>query len=380
VETGGTARIDRIQTWACSIELPTPLDFGSYRLTSRQYVGVRITTADGLVAETSGLSRRLPVDVHIQDLYAPQLIGRSALDIGALTREIVTEQPAVEVVGAAAYAWSLLDICLWDLRAQAFGVPLWRLLGGDPRPVPVQLVEGYELPGEDDAAFAERIAARQAEGYRAIKIEGASAPTPQHTERRLAAVRRAAGDDLELIVDLGWRHATAEAAARDIRQWAHLRPAWVEDSLPRDRVAEAIRLRRLVDVPLGAGDEITRAGELPELLAAGALDVARLDATTMGGISALIGLAARVSAAGRRASPHMHPEIHLHCVLGLPASEYVEAFPIDRSFDLEHRLLKHPVLDGVRAGHLEPPDEPGIGLRLDPDAIEHFAYRRLDSR
>src|SRR4051794_38472446 len=186
-------RIDSIEAWACSIPMEHPLSFGAYTIDSREYVVIRLRTDSGLIADAYGLSRRAPVDVAVLDLVAPAVLGKDATDIAARLADVDSATRALHGDGTLTRAISLLDIALWDVKAQLAQLPLWRLLGGAERDVPVYLVEGYALPDEDDSAFADRLAARVDEGYLGIKIEAASYPDPAAITRRLRAVRAAVG-------------------------------------------------------------------------------------------------------------------------------------------------------------------------------------------
>jgi L-alanine-DL-glutamate epimerase-like enolase superfamily enzyme len=363
-----------IETWACALPLDEPLHFGSFTVSKREYTVVRLRTHGGLEAAAIGLSRGLPVDVAVADVFAPLLVGAEAVDVEERTRERVARLGNIERAGVAGSAWSLLDICLWDLRAQARGVPLWQLLGGTARELPVLLVEGYALPGEDDEAFAARLAGRVAQGYSALKIEGASSSDPERLRRRLEAVRAAVGPDVALVVDLAWKHRDAASAARDIAVWDDVDPAWVEDPFPRELIAEYPRLRGLVSVPIGGGDEATREEELAAIVELGALDIVRCDATTIGGITAATRIATLAAASHLGLSAHSHPEIHRHLLLAWPGSAFVECFPPDRPFDLEHRLQEEPIT--VSDGAVAAPRSPGTGLRLDNAAVARAAVRR----
>ena len=122
--------IDAVETWACSIPLPKPLSFGKFTVATREYASVLISTRGGLVADCLGHTRRSPVDVAIADLLAPRLIGKDAFDLGERLSDLRRATLAIEQDGVIGRALSLVDICLWDIRAQALGVPVWRMLGG----------------------------------------------------------------------------------------------------------------------------------------------------------------------------------------------------------------------------------------------------------
>src|SRR4051794_27745422 len=181
--------IESVEAWACSIPLSKPLSFGSFTVGSREYAAVRITTRGGLVADCLGHTRRSPVDVAITDLLAPQLLGKDAVDVGERLSELMRATLAIEQDGVIGRARSLIDICLWDIRAQALGVPVWQLLGGYRRQVPVALVEGYAIDGESEGDLVARLLGRTAEGYGFFKIEAAHYGDPEPVRRILAGVR-----------------------------------------------------------------------------------------------------------------------------------------------------------------------------------------------
>ncbi|HEU4703691.1 MAG TPA: enolase C-terminal domain-like protein [Conexibacter sp.] len=367
--------ITAVETWACSLPLPHPLSFRTFVVRSREYAVLRIRTARGLVADTVALSRRSPIDVAIADVLAPALVGRDAGEVEERMVELAGATRALDEHGVIGRACSLVESCLWDLRAQAAGQPLWQALGGAPRELPVLLVEGYPLPGESHRAFAERLAARVGEGYTALKLEAASYEDAAELTERLRLLRELAGDRVQLVVDMAWSWQTLAEALAAARQWAPYALTWIEDPFARSRAADVAALRAQCGSPIAAGDEATRPGELTDLLAWDAVDVLRLDATAIGGLSATAALARAAATAGVRASAHVHPELHHHCALASPAFEHVEAFPLDRPFDCAHELLQRAFMDDVRDGRAQPPQAPGSGMRLNLDAVRRTAYR-----
>lgn len=369
------SRVELVQVWACELKLPHPLSFGTYSVSSRQYAAVRLTTSDGTVGEALGLSRGAPVDVAVADVLAPLVIGKSALDIGTRMAEIGRATAAMDRDGVMARGRSLVEIALSDIRGQVAALPLWSLLGGDPRPVPVLLLEGYSLPDESDEAYAERLAARVDEGYLGLKIEAASYEDPAQLEARLAHFRRLVGDDPLVVIDMAWSWESVRQGVEAMRRWAPYGVTWVEDPLARHRAREIAELRRSHLCPVASGDEATRPAELAELLAEGAVDVLRLDATTIGGVGEAMHLAAEAARSGVKASLHVHPEVHQHCVFASSAFDYIESYSADRPFDCAHMLFDRDFLDGVVKGAVLPPGDPGLGPRLVDAALERYAYR-----
>ena len=121
--------------------------------------------------------------------------------------------------GVAFCAISSIDIALWDLKAKAFGVPLYRLLGPYTDTVPIYGSGGWTSFSEDElvkeqTGYVER-------GIPRVKMKVAKDFGKSEAEdlKRLAAVRKAVGDDVEIFVDAnnGYYAKQAIAMAQPLR-------------------------------------------------------------------------------------------------------------------------------------------------------------------
>ena len=78
-------------------------------------------------------------------------------------------------------AIGLVDIALWDIAAQAAGVPLWRHLGGTDPAAPVLMVAAYPLADRSPESLAEDVIRYGAAGYTLLKV--ARDPDPARMRR-----------------------------------------------------------------------------------------------------------------------------------------------------------------------------------------------------
>ena len=78
-------------------------------------------------------------------------------------------------------------------------------------------------------------------------------------------------------------------------------------------------LTEAVRTPVAAGDEVSVPSVIETLITDRAVDVVRLDATSMGGFAGFGRLAAQAHAAGFQSSHHAYGEIQQHCVFAWPA-------------------------------------------------------------
>ena len=197
---------------------------------------------------------------------APHLAGRDALDAEALLSPFRSfRYPPVDDK-IATVAWSAIAQALWDLRGQAFGQPLCRLLGGMVKPVRLyanlnrglfrdRSPEGHARHAEEamDRGFA-YAKCTPFDGLTPAIPDGATLDVPMERLRRAAA---AAGAE-RIAVDCHCRFSPP--AARKMLEAAKAlgRFAWIEDILSpvhRERFRE---LRHAFPETVWAGGEETR--------------------------------------------------------------------------------------------------------------------------
>jgi len=131
--------------------------------------------------------------------FLPALIGVDIAHATEIVARVATRTPSLEPWVAAA-ATSAIDIALWDAKARAAGMPLWRVLGGHRGRVAVYASGGLY---RDGATL--RDLAREFEGYAEVGIRHVKmkigALSREGDVERVRAVRHAIGADAVLWVD-----------------------------------------------------------------------------------------------------------------------------------------------------------------------------------
>src|SRR5882672_2010675 len=137
---------------------------------------VRVETEDGLVGwgEAFGHAAIPATRAALDTIVAPLVIGRDADDIEALSRSILHAVHLLGRNGPHVYAYSGIEIALWDIRGKRAGKPLHALLGDRGR-------DRHELDAyasllwyADTELVAKNAAAAAARGYRHIKLHQAT--------------------------------------------------------------------------------------------------------------------------------------------------------------------------------------------------------------
>jgi L-alanine-DL-glutamate epimerase-like enolase superfamily enzyme len=275
--------------------------------------------------------------------------------------------------GVGVMAMSGLDIALYDILGKALEVPAYRLMGGARRSSLPAYASTLMPDTPDEAeAHAREVAAR---GFGAIKFGwGPFGRDADLDEELVAAVRRGAGEGVDIMLDIGFGWRDAEHAIAMTRRLARYRPRWIEEPLPPDDVEGYARLADAVDVPIAAGEENTTRFEFAELIERGHLDVLQPDISRCGGLTEARRIAAMAHARGRACVPHawstgIISAASLHLLATLPVAPYLEY--CIRPNPLNTGLVRNPVV--VENGWAAVPQAPGLGITLDEAELERFA-------
>ncbi|HEY6794096.1 MAG TPA: mandelate racemase/muconate lactonizing enzyme family protein [Kineosporiaceae bacterium] len=255
-----------------------------------------------------------------------------------------------------------LDAALWDIKAKAAGQPLWRLLGGRDRVVPVY-ASGLDIALSDDqlasvyAAYAER-------GLRAAKLKGG---LDVHRDRtRLSIVRDVltaahprSCPGLMLDANESWsrKHAVRHVAA--LEQTMDL--IWVEEPVRRWDVEGMVAVGRGVRASIATGENLTGLEQFRPLLAAGAVDV--VQTASVWGVTHFLRVAALAHAHDLPVSPiGTTPVCLAHAATAVPNHMVTELQDLNPPTGLSLDL-------SVQDGCIVLGEEPGLGIGVDLEAM-----------
>ncbi|GHA21893.1 galactonate dehydratase [Devosia pacifica] len=324
----------------------------------------------------------------IQDL-APLLIGRDPRDIEQAVRAM-TKQSFWRLGAVGMSAVSGVELALWDILGKHLNVPVWRLLGGKVR----DKVSVYTHLGMGDMravyetneanALADRALEVIGNGYTAFKAvfipyTHYHAPLPEidQVARMMEALRGAAGDSVEIMVDFHGRPASAGAAQAYIDALAPFRPMFIEEPVQPADFNSLKKLSQKTQVPLATGERLIDNSEFDTLLSLGAIDIVQPDICHCGGLLEAKKIAARAASVGVGVAPHnplgpIAGVAALHFAVSTPnhviQEEMVGAVPW--YFDVVQGPIK--MIDGF----WQVPDAPGLGVHVDEDECDRHPFKQ----
>jgi len=294
----------------------------------------------------------------LHDHLAPRVLGRDPMAVEAIWRDLFFHTHATAVGAITSLALAALDTALWDWRARALGMPLWRLLGAAQPRVPVYTTEGGWLHLAPEQLVEQTLAARE-EGFLGAKLKVGRAHVSEDVAR-LAAVRRAVGDGFELMIDANQGFTRAEALRR-AAAFAGLGLAWLEEPLPAEDLAGHVELARSTSIPVAVGESLYHPAQFREYLACGACSIVQADVARVGGITPWLKVAHLAETFNVPICPHFLMELHVSLCAGVPNARWVEFIP--QLDDITTSRVR------IEDGFAWAPETAGLGIEWDWQAI-----------
>lgn len=356
----------------------------------RNFLFVVVDTDEGIygVGEAGLTGRELAV-IGVIDHFRPLLVGQDPRRIEHIWQILYRGGffPAGKI---ACSAISAIDIALWDILGKSLGVPVYQLLGGLVRDKVVCYPHnGGRTIEELVNSCQETVSA----GWKFVRWGlpndgNILEPTQAVNQaiRQFEAVRRAIGDDVEIVFDVHTRLDQADAI-RLCRAVEDYNPFFIEDPLRSENPHTFRVVRPQVSVPLAAGEQFASKWEFRELVEDDLIDYARIDLCIVGGISEAKKIAGWCETHYIKLALHnpLGPVSSAACLhLDLACNNFgVQEQPRAPGTMLTDVV---PVQVEMKEGYLLPPTRPGLGVEFDREAALKHPFqmselphlRRLD--
>ena len=273
-----------------------------------------------------------------------------------LWRKLASRFALIGVQGIVRMALAGLDVAAWDALAIAAGLPLARLIGGEPKPIPAYNSCGLGLM-DDPQAVADEAERLLAGGFRAIKLR-LGYPTVQQDLAAVRAVRKRIGDGIELMVDYNQLLSVAQAMERG-RALDSESVFWLEEPIRHDDYAGCARLAREIKTPIQIGENFSETTAMATALAAEACDFVMPDLERIGGVTGWQRAAALAATRGIEMSSHLFPEVSAHLLAATPTCHFLEYV------DWANKIVQQPlqIANGCRSGARSAREWTDLGCR-----------------
>jgi L-alanine-DL-glutamate epimerase-like enolase superfamily enzyme len=316
------------------------------------------------------------------------LLGADPFDIGGLWQRLYLGTAMNGRRGVVLHAMSAVDMALWDLCGKALEKPVYALLGGNPRssvtPYASLQPAGHRFEEYRDALVQSALKAKDL-GFKAVKSEvtmngpyahgGMKENYDRHTEV-VAAVRKAIGPDVVLMVDVQYLWEDAATCLSVVKDWAEFDLYFLETPIWSDNVEEYAKLVAAAPMKIAAGEWLATRHEFKELMDIGKVQVAQPDVGRCGGIGEAKIICDMAAARGRTIVPHcwktgISISATAHLAFVTPHCSFIEYLPPQLCHERLRRELAQEELvlaDGV----IPLPKKPGLGIEVDWQAVRRY--------
>ena len=316
------------------------------------------------------------------------LIGADPTDIGALWRRMYVGTCMHGRRGAVIHAMGALEMALWDIKGKAEGKPVYELLGGAHQAsvVPYASLQpsgsSFEEYRDSLCAWAQR--AREF-GFKVVKAEvtmngpyahsGLHESFDRHTDV-VAAVRKALGPDIALMVDVQYMWEDAATAMETVGQWREFDLYFLETPIWVDNLDEYARLHDAAPMKIASGEWLATHWEFEDLIERGKIDVAQPDVGRVGGFLEAKRVCELAAARKRIIVPHcwktgLSVTATAHLAFNTPNCAFIEYLPPHLCVETLRREL---VQEGFSFadGRILPPNRPGLGIEVNEDVLRRY--------
>lgn len=378
-------KITQINTHILSSPLETPFAFSQGWVANRSATLIEICTDTGLVgwgeAFCQGLETPQIAAASIEHCFAPMLVGANPLDTEKLWFEMYHRSRDFGRKGAVMAAISGIDIALWDIAGQAYGQPVWQLLGGAfRRDIEPYATGFYRIKGQGEAGrLAEEAVMHFENGFRYMKVKLGFGVADDIAVMQ-AIMKKIDPSKTTLMVDSNHAYGRAEALYLG-QAMADMNLRWYEEPVAPEDYEGYSELRRRLPMAIAGGENEHSLYGFNALFDAGAVDIAQPDIGSCGGFTAARHITALAQAKGIEINPHVWGS----AVAQAASIQLIAALPVAhhsifaRQPILEYDQSSHPFRRELtttpiemKNGFIALSDAPGLGIEIRRDTLERY--------
>ena len=316
------------------------------------------------------------------------LIGSDPLKIDDLWSKIYVGTAMTGRRGAGVNAISAVDMALWDIMGKYENKPVFELMGGKKQDevIPYASLQpvGHSFQEYKDSLVEWATKAKDL-GFRAVKSEVTLNGPYAHsglnenddkTTEVVAAVRKALGPDIKLMIDVQYRWLNADEALPIVKDWEEFDIYFLETPIWTDDIKGYARMHDEAPMKIAAGEWLSTRYEFEDLIINGKIDVAQPDVGRCGGLTEAMKIAKFSQEHKRIIVPHcwktsVSISATAHFAFNTPNCAFIEYLPPQLCVEILRKELATEGFEFID-GRILPPTKPGLGIELNRNAIKKY--------
>ncbi len=378
-------KITSVKVHVLQSPLSQPFAFSQGWVNRRSATLVEVCTDTGVTgwgeAFAQGLEPPQIAASVIEHALTPLVMGSDPLETEVLWHRMYHQSRDYGRKGSVIAGISAIDMALWDIAGQYYGVPVHQLLGGAFRTQVQPYATGfYRISGQGESArLADEALAHHAAGFRLMKVKLGYGVDDDKLV--LAAIAKAVqGLGVTLMVDTNHAYGRAEALRLGYFM-DDLDLRWYEEPVAPEDIDGYCELRSKLRTPIAGGENEHTLFGFRELLGRHAVDIAQPDLGSCGGITAARHIVALAQANGIEVNPHVWGSAvaqaaSLQVIAALPVAHHSvfarsPVLEYDRSLHpFRRELVTKPI--ELENGLVSIPKKPGLGITVRRETVERY--------
>ena len=314
----------------------------------------------------------LDLSTAIVNSTRPILVGRDPSDINVLMKRLYVMYNANHLhIHTACWAFSGIELALWDIAAKKAGVPLYELWGGSfrSRIELIGIIERQEPEGLEKEARRLMNA-----GYKTIYTK--LGMDPDDDVEAVAAMRRGAPDPSVVICGDANQAWSTGVAVNTINRMEPYGMGWIEQPTIRYNLKALKDVKNRINVPILGHEVNWTMYELVNVLRENCVDYVKLDGRFDAGYTGVRISAGMAEAAGVQCVHHSFFQLGISLAGSLHVMASCPNFSMACSWGEYEFMLDDVIVGGPlrmkEPPYLDIPDTPGIGVELDRDKLQFY--------
>jgi len=338
---------------------------------------IRSRSSDGAVGISVTNERIRYLAPILQQLVMPYFKGKDARDLETLVDGVYVHNSNYKLAGLALWnpvGW--VEFSLFDLLGKVAKKPVGELLGGVIRkeiPFYMSSMRRDTTPEQEVEWLGKRLAETGAKAVK-LKIGGRMSrnadASPGRTDRLIPLARKAFGDEIAIHVDANGSY-DAEHAIEVGKMLEANNVFFLEEPCPFEELEETKRVADALTMPVAGGEQDTSLPRFKWMVKNRVVDVVQPDINYNGGFIRAMRVARVAAAAGLPITPH-GPQAGLATAYLLHFASATPNMGKFQEYNAAPRKQESWLSSSfaVKNGVIAVPTGPGLGVTIDPAALE----------
>lgn len=278
------SQITNLHIFNTKSKISKPISDATHTISDINFIVVELELANGIIGQGYLLSFHYSPNAILGSLKDIKglVLGLECYETGKLWNLWQQESEYFGNNGLQKWAYSIVNIAMWDAWAKTLNKPIHQLFGIYHDKIPVYGSGGWLSYSEQE--LIDEVLDYKKRGFTAVKIKVGS-PTIEEDLYRLRKVRETVGPELNIMMDAN-QGMDVPSALLLSKKASEIGIYWFEEPISNTDYKGYQMLRNKTDISLAMGEREYNTEALNHLITMNAIDLWQPDIIRLGGVEA----------------------------------------------------------------------------------------------